>query len=165
MFRRPFSLPPQRKSSLRPTRAARTHRDCTPRLVVAMAGRHVWVYDLLPLAKAIRKEKNKGEVVKERDFEPDQKRESSLKYMTRDIRCMPAGDGYVTSSIEGRVSVEFFDPSEKVQRGKYAFKCHRQTVSSEEDEMKLEGIEGGEEEMERPYDVVYPVHGLAFHRR
>lgn len=50
--------------------------------------------------------------------------------------------GYATTSIEGRVAVEFFDPAPEVQAKKYAFKCHRQV---------LEGV-----------DTVYPVQGLAF---
>ena len=47
------------------------------------------------------------------------------------------------SSIEGRVAVEFFDPSEESQSRKYAFKCHRD---------KSSGV-----------DTVYPVNALAFH--
>jgi len=54
-----------------------------------------------------------------------QKRESSLKYQTRSIKCFPDRKGYVLSSIEGRVAVEYFDPSPEVQKKKYAFKCHR----------------------------------------
>lgn len=50
--------------------------------------------------------------------------------------------GYVTTSIEGRVAVEFFDPAEEAQAKKYAFKCHRSSAN---------GI-----------DSVYPVSGLAF---
>jgi cell cycle arrest protein BUB3 len=50
--------------------------------------------------------------------------------------------GYVTSSIEGRVAVEFFDDSAESQAKKFAFKCHRQLVN---------GV-----------DSVYPVSGLAF---
>lgn len=128
-------------------------RDSTPRLVVGMAGRHVYVYDLVPLRSAIDRERA-GQHVAARDWEPDQRRESSLKFMARDVRCMPAGDGYATSSIEGRIAVEFFDPSSKVQALKYAFKCHRQTVT---DDMQAD------EEMDKPYDVVYPVHAVAFH--
>lgn len=48
----------------------------------------------------------------------------------------------MTTSIEGRVAVEFFDENEQVQAKKYAFKCHRQTI---------DGV-----------DHVYPVSGLAF---
>lgn len=75
--------------------------------------------------------------------EPYQRRESSLKFMTRTVRCMPNGEGYASSSIEGRVAVEFFDPSKESQSRKYAFKCHRQT--------------------EGDVDVVFPVNALAFH--
>ncbi|KAI5847712.1 WD40-repeat-containing domain protein [Morchella snyderi] len=94
-------------------------------LVVAMASRSVYLYDVRNMA------------------EPWQRRESSLKYQTRTVRCMPNGQGYASSSIEGRVAVEFFDASEESQKRKYAFKCHR-------------AVEGG-------VDVVYPVNALAFH--
>lgn len=59
---------------------------------------------------------------------------------------MPGDDGYATSSIEGRVAVEWFDASESSQARKYAFKCHRQADPVEENT-----------------DVVFPVHALAFH--
>ncbi|RKP08163.1 WD40-repeat-containing domain protein [Thamnocephalis sphaerospora] len=94
-------------------------------LVAAMAERHVHVYDVRNMS------------------EPMQRRESSLKYQTRAIACMHDGEGYLSSSIEGRVAVEFFDPSPKSQARKYAFKCHRATVN---------GV-----------DTVYPVNALAFH--
>jgi hypothetical protein len=51
--------------------------------------------------------------------------------------------GYAAASIEGRVAVEYFDPSPAAQAMKYAFKCHRQTVN---------GV-----------DHVWPVNALAFH--
>jgi cell cycle arrest protein BUB3 len=66
-----------------------------------------------------------------------------MKFMTRAVACMPNGLGYTTSSIEGRVAVEWFDPSETSQARKYAFKCHRETV---------DGV-----------DVIYPVNALAYH--
>ncbi|KAF3096722.1 hypothetical protein TWF102_006565 [Orbilia oligospora] len=97
----------------------------TNKLVVAMASRSIHIYDLRAMA------------------EPLQRRESSLKFMTRTVRCMPNGEGYASSSIEGRVAVEFFDPSKESQSRKYAFKCHRQP--------------------EGDVDVVYPVNALAFH--
>lgn len=56
---------------------------------------------------------------------------------------MPDGEGYVTSSVEGRVAVEFFRMDAQAQANKYAFKCHRKEV---------DGI-----------DVVYPIHAIAFH--
>lgn len=51
--------------------------------------------------------------------------------------------GYVLSSIEGRVAVEYLDPSQEIQKKKYAFKCHR---------LKEDGIEH-----------VYPVNAISFH--
>ncbi|KAL8283306.1 hypothetical protein RQP46_005716 [Phenoliferia psychrophenolica] len=103
------------------------------KIVAAMGSRAVWIWDARMLKDALEK---KGEV------EPWQKRESSLKFMTRAVRCMPNDDGYATTSIEGRVAVEFFDPASSAQAKKYAFKCHRQVI---------EGV-----------DTVYPVQGLAF---
>ena len=51
--------------------------------------------------------------------------------------------GYATASVEGRIAVEYFDPSPAVQEKKYAFKCHRQTIDD--------------------VDHVWPVNALAFH--
>ncbi|KAG2008949.1 other/FunK1 protein kinase [Coprinopsis cinerea AmutBmut pab1-1] len=77
---------------------------------------------------------------------PMQERESSLKYMTRSLAC------YATASVEGRIAVEYFDPSPEVQEKKYAFKCHRQTVK------EVDQASGKEQEV----DHVWPVNGLAF---
>ena len=52
--------------------------------------------------------------------------------------------GYVLSSIEGRVAVEYFDPSPEVQKTKYAFKCHR-----------IKEINAME--------LIYPVNAISFH--
>jgi cell cycle arrest protein BUB3 len=94
-------------------------------LVISMANRGISIYDLRNMS------------------EPSQIRESSLKFQNRTVVCMPNGQGYATSSIEGRVAVEFLDPGEESQARKFVFKCHRQ-------------VEGG-------VDVVYPVNALAFH--
>ena len=51
--------------------------------------------------------------------------------------------GYATASVEGRIAVEYFDPSPAVQEKKYAFKCHRQTIDD--------------------VDHVWAVNALAFH--
>ncbi|KAL4181587.1 hypothetical protein AMTRI_Chr12g271900 [Amborella trichopoda] len=59
------------------------------RLVVATAGRHVNVYDVRNMSQ------------------PEQRRESSLKYQTRCVRCYPNGTG-MDSNL-------------------YAFKCHRKS--------------------------------------
>lgn len=45
--------------------------------------------------------------------------------------------------MEGRIAVEYFDPSSEAQDKKYAFKCHRQTIND--------------------VDHVWPVNALAFH--
>lgn len=47
------------------------------------------------------------------------------------------------SSIEGRVAVEYLDPSPEIQKKKYAFKCHR---------LKENNIE-----------QIYPVNAISFH--
>jgi len=97
------------------------------KLVVGTAGRFVHIYDLRNMN------------------EPQQRRESSLKNQTRCIRCFPDGTGYALTSIEGRVAMEYFDPSPEVQARKYAFKCHR---------VVMNGV-----------DTIYPVNALAFHQR
>jgi cell cycle arrest protein BUB3 len=94
-------------------------------LVVAMASRLFNIYD-----------------VRKMDA-PTQQRESSLKFMTRSLACMSDGQGYATASVEGRIAVEYFDPSPAIQEKKYAFKCHRQTIED--------------------VDHVWPVNALAFH--
>jgi cell cycle arrest protein BUB3 len=123
---KPFSL------SLTPTK-----------LVVAMASRALHIYDLKSLTLLSDQADAPPPEVNKLEIEPWQRRESSLKFMTRAVACMPDDAGYASSSIEGRVAVEWFDPSEESQARKYAFKCHRQTVDD--------------------VDVVYPVNALAFH--
>eukprot|EP00030_Apusomonadida_sp_AF-17_P006957 a692_22.p1 GENE.a692_22~~a692_22.p1 ORF type:complete len:351 (+),score=110.39 a692_22:59-1054(+) len=97
------------------------------RVVVGTAGRHVHIYDVRMLGG-----------------EPEQRRESSLKHQTRCIAANPSGTGYALSSIEGRVSLEFFDLSPAAQAQKFAFKCHR-----------VKGDDGVE--------TAFPVNALAFH--
>ena len=97
------------------------------RLICGIAGRVIYIYDLRNMK------------------EPQQKRESSLKHQTRNIECHPNGEQYVVSSIEGRVAVEYFDPSPEVQGRKYAFKCHRVTD-------KTTG-----------FQTIYPVNAITFH--
>jgi cell cycle arrest protein BUB3 len=95
------------------------------RLVVGTSGRHVYIYDVRSLAV------------------PEQIRESSLMNQTRCIRAFPDGTGYSLSSTEGRVAIEYFDPSPNVQKQKYAFKCHRKTQGKTQ--------------------TLYPVNCMAFH--
>ncbi|KAG8872530.1 methionyl-tRNA synthetase [Tulasnella sp. 331] len=101
-------------------------------LVVCLAGRLVNIYD-------VRKMANGGDT----PVEPVQTRESSLRYMTKAVACMSNGQGFAMSSVEGRIAVEYYDPSSDIQAKKYAFKCHRQPVNGE--------------------DHVWPVNALAFH--
>jgi cell cycle arrest protein BUB3 len=95
------------------------------RLIVGTSGRNVWIWDLRKMQ------------------EPEQRRESSLKYQTRTIRPFIEGDGYALTSTEGRVAMEYFDPNPNVQSKKYAFKCHR--------------VKNGE------IEDVYPINAVAFH--
>lgn len=110
------------------------------KLVVAMASRLVHIYELEPIRLSFQQSDPET-----KSFEPWQQRESSLKFMTRSVACMPNDAGYTTSSIEGRIAVEWFDPSLESQARKYAFKCHRQTDDNE------------------GCDIVYPVNAVAFH--
>ena len=110
------------------------------KVVVAMTARLVHIYDLPSIASALASASSS-------DIQPWQQRESSLKFLTRAVACMPNDAGYATSSIEGRVAVEWFEDTAESQARKYAFKCHRQTAPEEEG--------GG--------DIVYPVNALAFH--
>eukprot|EP00128_Syssomonas_multiformis_P008829 Colp12_sorted_trinity150504_noHs@33864 len=120
-------LPTPAVSTLKQPDTVLTMDVCDDMLVVGTAGRHVWVWDIRKLACI-------------------QQRESSLKYQTRAIRCSPNKQGYCLSSIEGRVAVEYFDPSPEAQKKKYAFKCHRS------DPKKQPGPE-----------IIYPVNAIAFH--
>lgn len=97
------------------------------KIVVSMANRVVHIYDIRNLQV------------------PTQIRESGLRYQTRYIKCMPNGEGYAQSSIEGRVAIEYFDPSSEAQSKKYAFKCHR---------LPLDDV-----------DLVSPVNSLTFHKK
>lgn len=95
-------------------------------LLVGHRGRTVWVYDM---RHGITK--------------PIQNRESNLKYQTRTIVGGPDGEGYIQTSVEGRVAVEIIDASEQAQKAKYAFRCHR---------TKTGGVE-----------TVHPVNAVAYH--
>uniref|UniRef100_A0A182J647 Mitotic checkpoint protein BUB3 n=1 Tax=Anopheles atroparvus TaxID=41427 RepID=A0A182J647_ANOAO len=95
------------------------------RLVVATSDRKVLIWDLRHMGNYV------------------ERRESSLKYQTRAVRCFPSKVGYVMSSIEGRVALEYFDPDPEVQKKKFAFKCHRAK--------------------ENNVELIYPVNAISFH--
>lgn len=102
-----------------------------------MTGRIMNIYDLNAMADLF----TSGS----KDLKPWQQRESSLRFLTRAVACMPNDAGYATSSIEGRVAVEWFEDTDESQARKFAFKCHRQPAADGDG------------------DIVYPVNALAFH--
>lgn len=122
----------------------------TDRAVVAMAERKVSVYDLNALKQLVEQTGGTASGQQPLEIQPWQERESNLKFMTRAAACMPDGTGFATSSIEGRVSVEWFDP--EAQKNTYAFKCHRKASKTQDED-------GNEQDV----DIVYPVNALAFH--
>lgn len=115
-------------------------------LVVAMAGRlvHIYAASALSLLASQSAQDPPNAIT----AEPLQRRESSLKFLTRALACMPSDAGFACSSIEGRVAVDWFDATAEAQARKYAFKCHRQPAPDD-----------------AATDVVHPVHALAFHPR
>jgi cell cycle arrest protein BUB3 len=117
------------------------------RVIVAMAERKMSVYDLLEL-KTVTEQTSEVEV---HEVTPWQTRESNLKFMTRAVAVMPDGTGFATSSIEGRVAVEWFEADKAAAT--YAFKCHRQTA-----------MRPGEDGKEVETDIIYPVNALAFNK-
>lgn len=65
-----------------------------------MGGRHIWVYDIRKLGEGLQA--SSSGTTKHADVEPDQKRESSLKFMTRSVRCSPSGEGgFARSTLDG----------------------------------------------------------------
>lgn len=102
-------------------------------LLVATAGRHIYLYDTRSLSAG-----------------PLQKRESSLKYQTRSVKFFGDGSGFVCGSVEGRVAVDFVDASPEIQAQRYAFKCHRQATTPDPS-------------TNAPMEIVYPVNALAYH--
>ena len=111
-----------------------------------MSARQLHIHDLSALALLTAQSAPGGAIA----AEPFQRRESSLKFQTRAVACMPSDAGFACSSIEGRVAVEWFDAGAESQARKYAFKCHRQPGE-------------GEGEGAGAVDVVFPVHALEFH--
>lgn len=72
-------------------------------------------------------------------------RPSGLRYQVTALRNLPDMGGYALSSVDGRVSVEYYDELPDAQANKYAFKCHRRRSENQEE------------------DVVFPVTSLKFH--
>ncbi|KAL7425158.1 mitotic spindle checkpoint protein Bub3 [Cryptotrichosporon argae] len=110
-----------------------SYAPASDRLLLSMAHRHVLVYRGAALAQA-----TPGAPV-----EPESRRESALKMLSRTVACMADGKGWASASIEGRIAVEYFDTDAETQANKYAFRAHRQTV---------DGV-----------DYVYPINAIAYH--
>ena len=100
---------------------------CGNKIILGLAGRRVIIMDLRNMTQV--------------------QRESLLKYQIRCIDSFPDQRGYVVTSIEGRVAVEYLDASPEVQKNRYAFKCHRNKDPAT-------GME-----------IVYPVNAISFHRK
>ena len=95
-------------------------------IVLALEGRVIQIYDL-------RNTKL-----------PQERRDSSLKHMLRTVSVMKNGKGYATGSVEGRIAVDYFDNSTAIQSKKFSFKCHRQKVLGD-------------------LEQIYSVNAIAFH--
>ncbi|CUM68353.1 uncharacterized protein PRCAT00006075001 [Priceomyces carsonii] len=91
---------------------------------------------------------NRIEIYDARDMEkPLEVRDTGLSYQINDLRCLPLGDGFGVSTIDGRVSMEYFDPSPEVQYSKrFTFKCHRSHDKITDT------------------DLVYPVNAIQFNK-
>lgn len=72
-----------------------------------------------------------------------EKRESSLKHQIRAVKASIDQKTFVSSSVEGRVAIEYISPEEN-ERSRYAFKCHR-----------VKEANGTE--------TVHPINALAYH--
>lgn len=100
---------------------------CGYKLIVGLSGRQILIWDL----------RNMSHI----------QRESLLKYQIRDIEAFADQRGFVVSSIEGRVAVDYLDTSQESQKQRYAFKCHRNKDPAT-------GLE-----------LVYPVNAISFHQK
>ncbi|EGW32054.1 cell cycle arrest protein [Spathaspora passalidarum NRRL Y-27907] len=79
---------------------------------------------------------------------PVQTRQVGLKYQIKDLKTFPNNEGFALSTIDGRVSIEYFDSSPEIQQHKrFTFKCHRH-----QDETT-------------GADLVYPVNSIAFNKK
>lgn len=100
---------------------------CGDKLIIGTAGRKVVIWDLKMMTHELR--------------------ESQIKYQIRCIKAFADHTGFVVSSIEGRVAVEYLDQSPEIQKQRYAFKCHRNKDSTT-------GME-----------FIYPVNAISFHQK
>lgn len=83
-------------------------------ICVGGADRHVQVFDKRRLNSAL------------------ERRESPLKHQLRSVKVSLDQRSYASGSVEGRVSIEYFDAEENT-KSKYAFKCHREKSAAGEE--------------------------------
>ncbi|KAL6451334.1 BUB3.1 Mitotic checkpoint protein BUB3.1 [Candida maltosa Xu316] len=80
---------------------------------------------------------------------PMETREVGLKYQIKDLKTFPNNQGFALSTIDGRVSIEFFNSDPQFQQDhRFTFKCHRHPDPSNSD-----------------VDLVYPVNSIAFNKK
>ena len=132
------------------------------KLVVGTAGRHVYIYDIRNMNETLQKRESSLKYqtraiscfpTGEGTLACTRARAGGRRWLSlilvRRSRFGPTGPGpgtsagYALSSIEGRVAVEYFDPSPSWQAKRFAFKCHRGKAGAVE--------------------TVYPVNAIAFH--
>lgn len=78
---------------------------------------------------------------------PAKTRPSGLKFQITSLQSFPNEQGYALSSLDGRVSVEYYDELPQAQQQKFAFKCHRHR------------------DKQTGTDSVFPVTALRFHKQ
>lgn len=89
-------------------------------LLCAMSDRLINIYDIRKLDFS-----NPSSIL------PLERRESSLKYMSRCVKLFPDASSFICSSIEGRVSVDYLNGS----IDPFAFKCHRTLLDDGQTEL------------------------------
>eukprot|EP00915_Cephaloidophora_sp_WS-2016_P004916 GHVH01006559.1.p1 GENE.GHVH01006559.1~~GHVH01006559.1.p1 ORF type:complete len:367 (+),score=52.64 GHVH01006559.1:37-1137(+) len=111
------------------------------KLVVGTSDRNVYILDI--------SNKDSGVL-----STTEEVRTETMKYQLRSIACFPDGKGFALTTVEGRVSWEYFkDVLEQTNSNlkQYAFKCHREKFE--------EGQEGGGVFSEK----IWPVNAVAMH--
>ena len=82
-----------------------------------------------------------------RIYHPLETRQVGLKYQIKDLKTFPDNQGFALSTIDGRVSMEYFNPDPQFQlQNRFTFKCHRHPDPNPES----------------AGDLVYPVNSLDF---
>ncbi|EEQ46353.1 cell cycle arrest protein BUB3 [Candida albicans P57072] len=81
---------------------------------------------------------------------PLETRQVGLKYQIKDLKTFPDNQGFALSTIDGRVSMEYFNPDPQFQlQNRFTFKCHRHPDPNPES----------------AGDLVYPVNSLDFNHK